>query len=169
MDGFMEIRPARMSDAVAIGEIINYHAERGRMLHRSLEAIYDTLRNFLVADADDEVLGCVAVEIAWADLAELKSLAVAPHAMGRGVGAALVQAAIADAHKLGVRRLFALTYVDAFFARHGFEQIDRRRLPSKVWTDCVYCPRRHACDEIAMLLDFNRLDAPAPPAAQEPA
>jgi len=145
-----------MSDAVAIGEIINYHAERGRMLHRSLEAIYDTLRNFLVADVDGEVLGCVAVEIAWADLAEVKSLAVAPDAIGRGLGNALVRAAITDAHKLGVRRLFALTYVDGFFARHGFERIDRRQLPSKVWTDCVYCPKRHACDEIAVLLDLTQ-------------
>ncbi len=141
-----------MTDAVAIGEIVNYHAERGRMLHRSLEAIYDTLRNFLVADVDGEVLGCVAVEIAWADLAEVKSLAVAPHAIGRGLGDALVRAAIDDARKLGVRRLFALTYVDAFFARFGFKRIDRKQLPSKVWTDCVYCPRRHACNEIAVLL-----------------
>lgn len=152
-----------MDDAVAIGEIVNYHAERGRMLHRSLEAIYERLRNFLIADLDGEVLGCVAVEIAWADLAEVKSLAVAPHATGRGIGKALVRAAIADARKLGVRRLFALTYVEAFFARHGFERIDRKQLPSKVWTDCVYCPKRHVCDEIAVLLDFNRRDAEATP------
>ena len=27
-------------------------------------------------------------------------------------------------------------------------------LPRKVWTDCVRCPRRHACDEVAVVLDL---------------
>jgi len=53
----MKIRPARMTDAIEICEIVNYHAERGRMLHRSLEAIYERLRNFLIAETDGRILG----------------------------------------------------------------------------------------------------------------
>jgi len=152
---YMETRPARMSDAVAICDIINYHAERGRMLHRSLEAVYERLRNFLVAGQDGGVLGCVAVEIAWASLAEIKSLAVSPDHLGKGIGNRLVADAITDARALGVSRLFVLTYEDDFFARHGFQTVDKGRLPTKVWSDCATCPKREACDEIAMILELD--------------
>ena len=125
-------------------------------MHRSLERIYETLREFHVAVEDDRIVGCVAVDLFWADLAEIKSLAVAPDYQGRGIGSRLVAAAVADAQALGVRNLFALTYEKEFFARNGFEVIDRDSLPEKVWRECIACPKADACDEIAML---RRLDA----------
>ena len=71
----MKIRPANVDDAQAICSLVNYYAERGRMLHRSLESVYLSLRDFLVAcDDEGSVVGCVAVCIFWADLAEVKSL-----------------------------------------------------------------------------------------------
>ena len=151
----MVTRPARMNDAAAICEIVNYHAERGRMLHRSLEAVYERLRNFLVAEHDGCILGCVAIEIAWASLAEIKSLAVNPDNLREGIGSRLVADAIADARALGVTRLFVLTYEDGFFARHGFQVVDKHQLPTKVWSDCATCPKHGACDEIAMILELN--------------
>lgn len=155
-----------MPDAVAICDLVNYHAERGRMLHRSLESLYDTLRNFLVVEEAGRVIGCVAVEIAWADLAEVKSLAVHPERRGQGIGKALVRRAMQDARELGIRRLFALTYEQAFFERCGFGLISREQLPSKVWSECIYCPKRHACDEIAMLVELEPAEAPAVPAGR---
>ena len=153
-----------MSDALAIGEIINYHAERGRMLHVSLESTYERLRNFLVAELDGQIVGCAAVEISWADLAELRSLAVSPDFGRRGVGRALVQAAIEDARAVGVRRLFALTYEREFFERCGFSTTDRQDLPTKVWRVCIACPRRTACDETAMMLVLDDSAPPVPAA-----
>jgi amino-acid N-acetyltransferase len=152
----MTVRPAKVGDADAICELINYYAERGRMLHRSLESVYNALRDFLVAqDADGRFLGCTAVSLFWADLAEVKSLAVLPQEQDQGVGSALLQAAIADARRLGVKRLFALTYEKDFFVRHGFEVIDRRDLPEKVWRECISCPKADACDETALMLRFE--------------
>jgi amino-acid N-acetyltransferase len=149
----MNIRAARLSDAGEICEIVNYHAERGRMLHRSLESVYSSLRGFRVAEnTAGRVVGCVAVEIFWADLAEIKSLAVAPDCRGQGIGARLVKAAVDDARRIGVRKLFALTYEKNFFARQGFKVIDRNTLPEKVWRECLGCPKTDACDEIAMIL-----------------
>lgn len=148
----MTVRHARVTDAKRICEIVNHHAERARMLHRSLESVYDTVREFLVAEDDGgRVVGCVAVDVAWSDLAEIKSLAVAPDAQGRGIGSELLSAAERDARGVGVRRLFALTYEERFFARHGFERIDRDTLPVKVWRECIACPRFDHCDEIAMM------------------
>ena len=121
------------------------------MLHRSMEAIYEMLREFQVAEDDGRVVGCVAVDVFWADLAELKSLAVADDGQGRGVGSELVRAAIDDARRLGIRKLFALTYEKEFFMAFGFEVVPRERLPEKVWLECIACPKHEACDEIAMM------------------
>jgi len=149
----MEIRPAHIDDAVGICDLVNQYAEQGLMLHRSLESVYEALREFQVAvDENGAVIGCVAIDVFWADLAEVKSLAVARKAQGRGVGSALVTAGLADARRLGIRRVFALTYKKAFFERHGFEVIDRATLPEKVWRECRACPKADACDEIAMML-----------------
>jgi amino-acid N-acetyltransferase len=62
-----------------------------------------------------------------------------------------MDAAVADARSLGIKRLFALTYQQRFFERHGFECIDRQALPEKVWRECMACPKADACDEIAMM------------------
>jgi len=155
MDCSMEIRPARISDAQAICELVNHYAERGLMLHRSLEGIYESLREFTVAQDGGRVVGCVAVDIFWSDLAEVKSLAVAGDYRSKGLGAKLVAAAAHDAVHLGVRRLFALTYEKEFFARQGFDVVDRDALPEKVWRECLACPKAEACDEIAMIRNLN--------------
>lgn len=156
----MTIRPARVTDAAAICDLVNYYAERGTMLHRSLESVYAELREFHVAVADDgSIAGCIAVDVFWSDLAEIKSLAVRRADSGKGTGGGLMRAAIEDARVLGIRRLFSLTYEQAFFERYGFEVIDRQTLPEKVWRECIACPKVDACDEIAMMA---QLDPPEP-------
>jgi len=157
----MTIRHARVSDAPVIGELVNFYAERGRMLHRSQESLYDALREFLVAEQDGRIVGCVAVDVFWADLAEIKSLAVAENACGRGWGKNLVDAAIKDARQLGVTRLFALTYEQAFFEKCDFTVVDRDTLPEKVWRECFICPQKDHCDEIAMMRDLRKTNSPS--------
>jgi amino-acid N-acetyltransferase len=100
------------------------------------------------------VVACAALRLLWRDLGEVRSLAVRPDAHGRGLGAALVQAVVADARALGLPRIIALTREVPFFERCGFFAQAREMLPRKVWTDCVRCPKRHACDEVAMTLDL---------------
>ncbi|MFP4106254.1 MAG: N-acetyltransferase [Phycisphaerae bacterium] len=147
----MEIRSSRVTDAQTICDLVNHYAERGLMLHLSLQDVYESLREFQVVEDDGEILGCVAVDIFWADLAEVRSLAVSDKCRGKGIGSRLVGSAIADARQLGVKTLFTLTYEQKFFERQGFEVIDRHSLPEKVWRACLNCPKVDACDEIAML------------------
>ncbi len=152
----MIVRPAKILDASSICSLINHYAEQGKMLHRSLESIYDDVREFQVAEGEDAtVVACVALDVFWSDLAEIKSLAVAPQTRGSGIGRTLIEAAIEDARKLGVKRLFVLTYEQAFFEKLGFKIIDRQTLPEKVWRECIACPKVDACDEIAMLLNLD--------------
>jgi len=147
------LRSARVGDVPEMAALINYHAERHRMLFRSYEELYEHIRDFSVVESQNgDILACCALEVFWKDLAEIKSLAVAPDHMRKGLGRALVHNAIQQASDLGVSRVFALTYEQEFFQRLGFELIDKDQLPHKVWTDCVKCHQQHNCKEIAMIL-----------------
>src|SRR3569832_1407097 len=85
------IRPATVNDVGRIAEVINSHAELGKMLFKSYAQLYEGLRDFAVYEEDGRILGCVALTIIWADLAEVRSLAVDETARGRGIGKRLVQ------------------------------------------------------------------------------
>ena len=68
-------------------------------------------------------------------------------------------AAVDEAEQLGIRKLMTLTYEQAFFERCGFGVVDRQTLPLKVWSECVRCPKNQRCDEIAMTLDLEPIEA----------
>src|SRR5439155_529535 len=125
------------------------------MLTRSREFLVEHLRDFFVAERDDRFVGCVALAVLTPDLAEVRSLAVAPDAGGRGTGKALVLSCIEEARRLGLRRVFALTLVPEFFERCGFTLVSLGRLPEKSAAECPVCPKRGACDEHAMLLHLD--------------
>jgi amino-acid N-acetyltransferase len=146
------IRPATIHDVTRIQEVINSHAELGKMLFKSFAQLYETLRDFVVYEEDGNVLGCCAVSILWADLAEVRSLAVDDAYRGRGIGSALVRACINESRRMQIRKLMTLTYEQRFFEKLGFEVVLKETLPLKVWTDCVKCPKNANCDEIAMVL-----------------
>ncbi|OPX23686.1 MAG: GNAT family N-acetyltransferase [Planctomycetales bacterium 4484_123] len=148
------VRPATMCDADAVHQLVNYYAEQGLMLHRSLESIYESLRDFLVCCRDGRVVGCVALRLYWRDLAEIRSLAVSREHRGRGIGRELLLGAVQEARNLCLPRVFALTYEPAFFEKFGFRTVDKDALPPKVWRDCIHCPKADACDEVAVILEL---------------
>jgi amino-acid N-acetyltransferase len=148
----MRIRAAKVSDVDAIHALISDSAEQDRMLFRSKSDIFENIQAFLVAEDGEGMPGCCALEVIWADLSEVKSLAVDAQCRGKGVGKALVQAVVAMAVQLGVSRVFALTLEPDFFTRMGFGLVDRSTLPMKVWRDCARCPKQQHCDEIAMIM-----------------
>jgi len=157
------IRPARLTDVPAVQEIINSHAGLGKMLFKSYAQLYEDLRDFAVVEVSGEVVGCVAVGIIWADMAEVRSLAVDTDFIGHGHGRRLVEWCIDEARRLGIRKLMSLTYEQRFFEKLGFVVVEKDTLPLKVWSDCVRCPKNLACDEIAMvheLFDVPQIEAP---------
>ncbi len=52
--------------------------------------------------------------------------------------------------------VFALTRAVPFFEKQGFIITDKDNFPEKVWRDCMICPVRHACDEVAVVKWINR-------------
>jgi amino-acid N-acetyltransferase len=149
---FMNVRNARVSDAKAIYSLINEYAEHDKMLFRSMADIYKNLQTFTVAEIDGRVVGCCGLEVVWSDLAEIKSLAVEEPFKGKGAGRMMAGAAVEQAGRMGVEKVFALTLDPQFFEKLGFERIDKNKLPMKVWSDCARCPKQNNCDEMAVIM-----------------
>lgn len=150
------IRRAMVSDVPRIADLIAGFAGSGQMLFRSHAELYETIRDFFVftQDSTDRVIGVCALEIVWADLAEIKSLAVESAFAGQGIGRELVRFAIDDALAMKIQKVFVLTYKQRFFEHLGFTVVDKSQLPHKVWGDCLKCPKNRACDEIAMVREL---------------
>jgi amino-acid N-acetyltransferase len=146
------IRKARIQDVPQIQKLINLYATRDEMLPRSLNEIYENLRDYFVLESDGTIIGCGALHIDWEDLAEIKSVAVHPDNHRRGIGRAIVEKCIEEAKELGLKRVFALTYKPLFFAKLGFSDIDKSALPHKVWSECIRCPKFPDCRESAVML-----------------
>ncbi len=146
---------ATVRDAESIHQLVNFWAARGDMLPRTLAEVYEHLRDFFVVREADEVVACGALHITWADLAELKSVAVREDRQAAGYGSVVVRACIDEGRGLGLARLFALTYRPGFFERLGFQQVDVMTLPRKVWNECYRCPKFPGCNEIAMTLELS--------------
>ncbi|HEX75790.1 MAG TPA: N-acetyltransferase [Dehalococcoidia bacterium] len=152
----MKAEKARIGDAERMHKLVNSFADKGVMLPRALSEIYENLRDFFVIrDDSSQVIACVALHIAWADLAEIKSLAVSEHRHEQGIGSLLVEACLDEAKELAIPTIFCLTYKPAFFEKHGFRQVDKMELPRKVWAECYHCPKFPNCDEVALVYRFK--------------
>lgn len=152
----MKVEKARIGDVQQMHALVNYFADNGEMLPRALSEIYENLRDyFIVRGSSNLVIACVALHISWADLAEIKSLAVSKDTQDQGLGALLVESCLNEAKELGIPTVFCLTYRPSFFERHGFRQVDKMELPRKVWSECYRCPKFPDCDEVALVYSFE--------------
>jgi len=145
------VEKATISDVPQMHQLINYFADKGEMLARSLSEIYENIRDYFIVRQGERVIACVALHISWADLAEIKSVAVAEDSQEQGIGAQLVEACLKEARELGIPTVFCLTYKPAFFEKLGFSQLDKMELPHKVWGECYRCPKFPNCDEVALI------------------
>ena len=147
----MIYRKARFDDIESIYGLVNIYAAQGEMLPRSRNTLYETLRDMVVAETEDEVVGVGALHIMWDRLAEVRMMAIAPVLTRQGVGAEIVRRLLAEGDALGIEKVFTLTYKPDFFRKLGFIRISREELPQKVWKECIDCPKYPNCDEIAMI------------------
>jgi amino-acid N-acetyltransferase len=148
------IRKADVSDVKKIQRLLNYYAKRDKMLPRSLNELYENIRDFNVYAEGKNVYGCCALHVDWEDLAEIKCLAVSPSRAGKGIGTKLLAKCLKEAEDLKVKKVFALTYVPTFFKTAGFKIVDKKRLPHKIWNECVKCVYFPNCKEIALIKEI---------------
>jgi amino-acid N-acetyltransferase len=147
----LTLRKAAMSDIHALLDLINGYAAEGVMLPRTEFEMSENIRDFTLAFADGALVGCGALHFYSPITGEIRSLAVSPQARSHGIGRALVEVLETEARQFGLHSLFAFTYVDRFFRKLGFVEVERGELPLKAWKDCLRCPKFQCCDEIAMV------------------
>jgi amino-acid N-acetyltransferase len=147
----IEVRKASMQDVPALLELINGYAAKGIMLPRTEFEMSENMRDFMVAYAGSQLVGCGALHFYSPTVGEIRSLAVADSHKTGGIGRMLVDSLVYEAKLHGLDAVFAFTYVPGFFAKLGFQQVERGELPLKAWKDCLRCPKFQACDEIAVV------------------
>ena len=151
----MLIRKAKISDVEDIHKLINYYATEGQMLARARTTLYEGIRELSVVEDQGKIVAVGSLHIVWSDLAEVRALAVAPDYIKQGLGRLLVQTFLKEAKELELPRVFALTYKPEFFAKCGFQLIDKDELPQKVWKECVNCPQFPNCEETAVIINLD--------------
>ncbi len=152
----MRVRRARTADVPQVRDLVDRWTPDRRLLGKATVTLYEDVQEFFVAVAqvdDARVVGCGALHVLWADLGEVRTLAVDPSVQGRGVGHLLLEQVLEQARALGVSRVFCLTFETAFFARHGFMPVDRVLVDPGVEVELLQSP-----DEgVAEFLDRARV------------
>ncbi len=107
------------------------------------EGLHDHVATTLVAREDQIIVGSAALEI-YGKAALLRSVAVADHLRGQGLGQHLTNAALNLARQQGVTQVYLLTETAALFSpRFGFHPLPRSEVSPAIhasyeWT--AACP-----------------------------
>jgi amino-acid N-acetyltransferase len=169
----ISIRPAQAEDVLPIVEMVNRFAAQNLMLHRSEASVRSSIADWLVAVDNtpdgERVAGCGSLVALTDALVEIRSLAVHDDYQGHGIGGKLVLALVEMAREREYKQVCALTLRENFFTRLGFDLVDRWSISPKVWQACIYCPKFHRCDEVAVLMQLVPQAEPVETSAKAPA
>lgn len=147
------IRSARTSDVTSIRSLVDTYASDRILLSKATVALYEDVQDFVVAELDGQVVGCGGLHVMWEDLAEVRTLAVQPSLAGQGVGAALLTELLDRARRLGVSRVFVLTFEVDFFSQFGFTEIEGTPVDHDVFEQLL----RSYDEGVAEFLDLERV------------
>ena len=147
------IRPATTADIKVIRHIIDVNKASRRMLEKETVTLYETVQEFVVAEENGEVVGCGALHVLWEDLAEVRTVGVEDKVRGQGVGHKILEELINRARKIGVKRIFCLTFETEFFGKHGFKEIQGTPVSHEVYNELL----RSYDSGIAEFLDLENM------------
>lgn len=149
------VRPARTADVPSIRALVDVYSPSRTLLAKATVTLYEDVQEFLVAEdrPTGDIVGCGALHVLWEDLAEVRTLAVDPNQLGRGIGAGLLNTLLDRAGDLGVGKVFCLTFEREFFERFGFVEIDGTPVSPDVYAQLL-----QSYDEgVAEFLDLERV------------
>lgn len=140
-----------------VRRLVDPYVGEGILLDKATVTLYEAIQEFWVAERDEDglVVGCGALHVMWEDLAEVRTLAVDPAFKGHGIGHRVLEKLVATARRLGVRRVFCLTFEVDFFSKHGFVEIGETQTPVDI---DVYAELLRSYDEgVAEFLGLERV------------
>ena len=141
MSSEFTVRPARTADVRGIQGLLEPYVQRRILLGKELVLLYESVQEFVVAeDGDGRLIGCGALHVIWEDIGEVRTLIVADEWLQHGVGREIVEGLEANAHALGLTRLFCLTFEVDFFTRRGFAPIGEQIVDPDVYSQLVRSP-----------------------------
>ena len=149
------LRTADAAQAPKLHALIAAHLEEGRLLPRELSDLTVHAERFVVALRGRTMVGCAELAPLSRQVGEVRSLAVAADARGRGIGAMLVEELRQRARRAGFEKLCAFTHKPGYFSQMGFSIVPHLWLPEKIFTDCVKCPSFRRCGQYAMLVPLE--------------
>ncbi len=147
------VRSATTADVPQLWELIDLYAPDRRLLSKALVTLYEDIQDFMVAEADGEVIGCGALHVMWRDLAEVRTVAVCPKSQNLGVGSSLVSELINRAQYLGISRIFCLTFETEFFTHFGFQTLEDSGVPPHIYAELM----KSGDEGVAEFLDLERV------------
>jgi amino-acid N-acetyltransferase len=149
------VRAARTSDVPFIEALVEPLVQQRILLGKDLVVFYEAVQEFRIAEDDEtgEPIGCGALHVMWEDLAEVRTLAVAPEWLGQGVGRSILNRIETDAVQLGIKRLFCLTFEVPFFERNGYLPIGEDIVDPRVFAELA----RSSDEGVAEFLDLSRV------------
>ncbi|MEJ1090278.1 amino-acid N-acetyltransferase [Microbacterium istanbulense] len=131
------VRPARSADILGIHRLLEPMVSRRVLLGKDLAVLYGAVQEFVVAEADGEMIGCGALHVMWEDLGEVRTLLVREDWLHHGVGRRLVESLERRARDLGLSRLFCLTFEVDFFTHRGFAPIGEQVVDADVYSQLL--------------------------------
>lgn len=151
----MNLRSAKVTDVKEMHKLVERYANNKEMLHRSLNAVYENIQEFVVLENEGQIVGCGALHVSWSDLAEVKALAVAEEFKRQGLGRKIVEKLQENAIALGIYKIFTLTFKPEFFIKLGYKVILKETLPRKIWNECINCYLFPDCGEVPLLISLK--------------
>jgi amino-acid N-acetyltransferase len=134
------VRPARTGDVRAMQALIEPYVRRRILLGKELVTLFEAVQEFVVAERDGQLVGCGALHVLWEDLGEVRTIAAAEGAVGKGVGHAMLEVLEERARALGLSRLFCLTFETDFFGRHGYLEVGEEIVDDAVRAELLRSP-----------------------------
>jgi amino-acid N-acetyltransferase len=149
------VRQARTRDVPEIRALIDQNVGSRRLLEKHTVNLYEDILEFSVSESSvgGDVVGCGALHVLWEDLAELRTVAVDESRRGEGIGHLIVDDLLDRARRVGVSRVFVLTFAVSFFGRHGFREINGTPVAPEVYAELL----RSYDDGVAEFLDLDRV------------
>lgn len=128
--------------------------------HMPLFSAGDFIDTFWVAEDGEGTAGCIGLEV-YDEAALLRSIVSAPRLRGTGLGGALTHRVLAEAERLGAKRVYLFTMNAApFFTRMGFAVCTMDDFEESARQSTQYQALQHAPQQMINLLTAMRRDIP---------
>jgi amino-acid N-acetyltransferase len=129
---YARIRQARRRDAMFLYTIMQNGVASQSLRPRTRQEIIHEIEHFYVYEIDQSIVGCICLHPWTDDVAEVEAVFVQPFYQKKGVGKRLVEFALAEAKKKGLKKVVALSTQSFPFFKNvcGFSETGPEVLPA---------------------------------------